>query len=121
MTTKAKRKHTPHQPTGRWIRVEKRLAIYLRDGFRCLWCDRDLHGAHPAEVTLDHAMPRSKGGSNSHRNLFTACRSCNSARADKPLRTTANAYHVQRIARHRRRKLDRYLRLARKLLAECAE
>lgn len=118
MGTAAKRKRTPHQPVGRWIRVDKRLAIYLRDGFICLWCDRDLHGADPKDITLDHAIPRSKGGSNSETNLFTSCRSCNSFRQNKPLKKVATAYHVQRIARHRKRKLARYRKMAKSLLED---
>lgn len=67
---KRKKRHTAHQPTGQWIRSEKRLAIYLRDGFHCLACFRDLHGADPSDITLDHVVPCSKGGSNKASNLF---------------------------------------------------
>lgn len=69
---KRKKSRTPRQPTGQWIRSEKRLAIYL-------------HDAAPADITLDHVVPRSRGGSNEASNLFTACRSCNSARGAGPL------------------------------------
>jgi hypothetical protein len=34
MTTTARKKaRSKHQPTGSWIRPDKRLAIYLRDRF----------------------------------------------------------------------------------------
>lgn len=72
------------QPQGRWIRVEKRLAIYIRDGFSCAYCGQSLKSAAPADVTLDHLLPRSAGGSNDATNLVTACRSCNSSRQDRP-------------------------------------
>ena len=63
-----------------WIRPEKRLAIYLRDEFRCAYCNGNLHAARPDQVTLDHLQPRFFGGNNDHTNLVTACRSCNSKR-----------------------------------------
>jgi len=32
------------RPTGQWIRTDLRLAIYLRDEMRCVYCGRPLHG-----------------------------------------------------------------------------
>ena len=60
--TKTKRTRSQHQATGQWIRADKRLAIYLRDRFTCLYCCRDLHDADPADVTLDHLRCQSDGG-----------------------------------------------------------
>lgn len=75
-----KRARSFHQPIGRWIRPERRLAIYLRDTFTCQYCGCDLHSAAASEVTLDHLIPRSEGGNNRNENLVTACRRCNSSR-----------------------------------------
>ncbi len=115
-TTQRKRLHSPHQPVGRWIRVDKRLAVYLRDGFRCLCCDRDLHGADPREVTLDHVVPVCQGGSNEEGNVYTCCLSCNSARADKSLAKYLGAPGMKRIRRHTSRDLARYRKLAKAIL-----
>lgn len=93
----AKRARSPHQPVGRWIRVERRLAIYLRDSFACQYCGRDLHGAAATEVTLDHLIPRSQGGNNRNENLVTACRRCNSARGSKVWTEYASGGAVDRI------------------------
>lgn len=68
-----------------WIRREKRLAIYLRDGFICVYCRRDLRDAAKSEVSLDHLIPRSEGGDNHQTNLVTACTPCNSSRQDRSL------------------------------------
>lgn len=61
-----------------WIRQEKRLAIYLRDGCACVWCGATIEDG--AQLTLDHVVPHSKGGDNSERNLVTACKRCNDSR-----------------------------------------
>jgi hypothetical protein len=77
-----------HQPKGRWIRVEKRAAIYERDSWECVYCGRgprDRRRMSQAAVilTLDHLTPRSQDGSNAAANLVTACKSCNSSRKDR--------------------------------------
>lgn len=100
---------------SKWIRPEKRLAIYLRDGFRCVYCDRDLHGAPAESVTLDHLDGVHAPGHHGARNLVTACRACNSSRGARRWRAFATPEATARIQRQRRRKLDRYLLQARGL------
>ena len=80
-----------------WIRPDKRLAIYLRDGFRCVYCGESLRDSDPATATLDHLIPRCEGGDNDETNLVTACRSCNSTRQDKPWREYATGGSIDRI------------------------
>lgn len=46
--------------------------IYERDAYRCRECG-DWH-----DLTIDHIIPRSKGGTNEETNLRVLCRSCNS-------------------------------------------
>lgn len=66
-----------------WIRQEKRLAIYLRDGLACAYCG---HSAEQGAIlSLDHVQCASKGGSNDAKNLVTCCTRCNSSRADRSL------------------------------------
>lgn len=64
----------PHNPRAigmRWIRNEKRLAIYARDAFACVYC-----GACVLEegAALDHVEP---DGGNGEENLVTVCHACN--------------------------------------------
>ncbi len=106
-----------HQPSGCWIRPEKRLAIYLRDSFRCVYCCKDLHGAHPQDITLDHVTCKADGGSNSETNLVTACRSCNCARQDKPLARFASREVRADVRRLTRRSLKRYVVLAKAIIS----
>jgi hypothetical protein len=84
-----------------WIRKEKRLALYIRDEFTCCYCGRQLKGANPREVTLDHLVPRNAGGDNQPSNLVTACLSCNSSRQDKPWVDFATGGAVERIQTRR--------------------
>lgn len=106
---------------GRYLgvrcRKSLRLAIYLRDGFMCLYCCRDLHGAAPTDITLDHVVPDVDGGSNDASNLITSCRSCNCSRQDKPLSRFAGPETRAHVRRNTRRDLSRYRTMARAILA----
>jgi 5-methylcytosine-specific restriction endonuclease McrA len=115
--TEKKRANSKHQPVGRWIRVEKRLAIYLRDSFACLYCCRDLHGADPRDIHLDHLVCKEDGGSNSETNLVTACRSCNCSRQSKPVSRFASPEAKKQIRRNVARKLGPYIAMAKALIA----
>lgn len=65
---------------SKWIRPEKRLSVYYRDGFACAYCGGEDH------LSLDHLQPRELGGTHDATNLVTCCVSCNSARRDLPMR-----------------------------------
>lgn len=103
---------------GSWIRKDKRLAIYIRDGFTCVYCGTDLKHADPTDVTLDHLLPRSAGGTNEATNLVTACRHCNSQRGDRPWVSYAPGGAHDRIEQLRHSPLN--MELARALIAGTA-
>ena len=46
--------------------------ILVRDGFKCAYC-----GEKSQKLTIDHIIPRSRGGKDSFENCVAACRSCN--------------------------------------------
>ena len=69
---------------SKWIRPDKRLAIYLRDGMACAYCGAGVEESGKP-LTLDHLLPCSKGGGNHEGNLVTCCHSCNSKRGDTDL------------------------------------
>jgi len=54
-----------------------RKQIFEEWDHRCAYCDK------PAD-TLDHVVPKSKGGMTVKSNLITACRICNGSKSDKP-------------------------------------
>lgn len=68
---------------GKWIRQDKRLAIYLRDGLSCVYCGAKVEDG--ASLSLDHLLPQSYGGSNGEGNLVTCCGRCNSKRGNMDL------------------------------------
>ena len=43
------------------------------------------HYGHPVLMTLDHIVPRSKGGTKAADNIQLLCTACNNAKEDKPL------------------------------------
>lgn len=55
-----------------------RTNIYKRDGYKCVYCGNSTRKF----LTLDHVIPKSKGGKDAWGNLVTACRTCNSEKAD---------------------------------------
>lgn len=72
-----------YQGQGRnWLRPEKRLALYLRDGMACAYCGVSVE-EEGTLLTLDHLEPYVKGGSNHASNLITACNRCNSSRGTR--------------------------------------
>lgn len=52
-----------------------RSAVILRDLYTCQYCG-DAPGKHA--LTVDHVVPRCRGGDHSWPNLATACKRCNS-------------------------------------------
>lgn len=53
--------------------------VYVRDGYVCQYCGKD---CDRNELTVDHVIPKSKGGSNSWTNLVTCCKDCNNKKGD---------------------------------------
>ena len=59
-----------------------RRAVFARDGGRCQYC-----GA--AAESIDHVVPRAKGGPHTWENVVAACRPCNTAKRDRLLSETS--------------------------------
>lgn len=53
-----------------------RRAVFARDGGRCQYCSA------PA-TSLDHVVPRSRGGAHTWENVVSACGRCNHVKADR--------------------------------------
>ncbi|RMF04514.1 MAG: HNH endonuclease [Chloroflexi bacterium] len=57
-----------------------RRTILARDNYTCQYC-----GATPVrqELTLDHVLPRSRGGKSTWENVVTACKKCNGRKGNR--------------------------------------
>jgi 5-methylcytosine-specific restriction endonuclease McrA len=62
-----------------YVRFSKSL-VYLRDQYTCLYCGC---GVERKDATLDHVIPRSRGGKTTWENSATSCRKCNHEKGDK--------------------------------------
>jgi len=70
---------------SRYVRVPYRRSVPMtragvlrRDGRRCAYCSKRAD-------TIDHVVPRSRGGQHTWDNCVAACRLCNSRKADRLL------------------------------------
>lgn len=68
-----------------YVKPQKRVAftrfnLFLRDGFCCQYCSAK------GDLTFDHVLPRSRGGTTSWENVVAACSPCNLKKGSKTLR-----------------------------------
>ncbi len=54
-----------------------RLNIFKRDNHSCQYCGSD------KDLSIDHVLPRSRGGGSSWKNLVAACKPCNARKGDE--------------------------------------
>jgi 5-methylcytosine-specific restriction endonuclease McrA len=64
------------RPRARLSRKE----VFIRDNYTCQYC-----GTRTRDLTLDHVIPRSKGGPHTWENLVSACKACNHRKGGKTL------------------------------------
>lgn len=60
--------HVPRDTSRRKI---TRRAVFARDGWACQYC------GNRSNLTVDHVIPRSKGGSSTWENIVASCAPCN--------------------------------------------
>ena len=79
-------------PSGRNVPVSRR-GVLRSDGQRCAYCSS-------SASTIDHVLPRSRGGEDSWENLVACCLRCNNVKGDRTpaemgwsLRLTPRAPH----------------------------
>ena len=86
---------------SRFVRVPYRRSVPMtragvlrRDGRRCQYCGKRAD-------TIDHVVPRSRGGTHTWENCVAACRACNSMKADRMLAELGWALDAPPRAPHR--------------------
>jgi 5-methylcytosine-specific restriction endonuclease McrA len=105
----------PHQ-----TRALSRKNILLRDRNTCQYCGIALHSS---ELTLDHVLPRSRGGLSTWENLVACCHSCNRRKGNQLLHelqemkllreprpfSLHTSRHIMRMIGHSDQKWRKYL------------
>lgn len=78
-----------------------RREIFVRDRYTCQYCKKPTR-----DLTIDHVMPRHRGGRHTWENLVSACRQCNHRKAGRtpqeahmplliePRRPPASSYYI---------------------------
>jgi 5-methylcytosine-specific restriction endonuclease McrA len=69
-----------HVPRDVHRRKITRRAVFARDGWTCQYC------GSRSSLTVDHVVPRSKGGSSTWDNIVASCAPCNRRKGDSLLR-----------------------------------
>jgi 5-methylcytosine-specific restriction endonuclease McrA len=82
------------------VRLTRR-EVFMRDQYTCQYC-----GLKTRDLTLDHVIPRHRGGAHTWENLVSACRTCNHRKGGKvleecrmplrraPFEPKANSYYL---------------------------
>ena len=70
-------------PRGVTRRISRRV-LFARDGWQCAYC-----GTSGNRLTLDHVVPRSRGGTSVWENVVTSCAPCNHRKGDRLLEETS--------------------------------
>ncbi len=65
-----------------------RREVFLRDRYTCQYCGRETK-----ELTLDHVLPRFRGGGHSWENVVSACTPCNHRKAGSTPREAGMRLH----------------------------
>lgn len=88
--------------------IPSRRNVFIRDKWKCQYCGKT--SRDNAKMTIDHIIPRSRGGDSSWTNLVAACSRCNSVKGNntpkecgmklykKPQKPTNFQMHVSRIS-----------------------
>ncbi|MGI8558797.1 MAG: HNH endonuclease [Solirubrobacteraceae bacterium] len=83
-----------HVPRDAHRRKITRRAVFARDDWTCQYC-----GAR-SKLTVDHVIPRSKGGGSAWENIVASCAPCNRRKGDRlPVQAGMHPRRVPRTPR----------------------
>lgn len=84
------------KPKGISLRQRRYVHLQLRDGFGCYLCHVF---CPPWDWTIDHLLPRARGGRSFDSNLAAACSRCNGAKGNRTPREWRDAQQARQAAR----------------------
>jgi 5-methylcytosine-specific restriction endonuclease McrA len=93
------------------VRLSRR-EIFMRDDYTCQYC-----GNRGRDLTLDHVVPKHRGGRHSWDNLVSACRACNHRKGGK----TVDEARMRLVHPPRRPQPVQYFRWVQRLHGEAYE
>lgn len=82
-------------------RRARKLNLLIKYNYKCLYCCKKLSYE---TATVDHIIPKSKGGGNAWDNLAICCLPCNQLKADKILK--CQVLPKSKIKKPKKRKHD---------------
>jgi len=65
-----------------------RRALFARDGYKCVYCGSN------GRLTLDHVLPRSRGGDSVWENVVTSCAPCNLRKGNRTPEEVQMRLHI---------------------------
>ncbi len=63
-----------------------RKNVLVRDNHSCQYCGIGVGKGKSKNTSIDHVIPRSRGGKTDYANCVTCCKNCNNKKADKTLK-----------------------------------
>ncbi|MBI4788176.1 MAG: HNH endonuclease [Chloroflexi bacterium] len=78
--------HQVHRPRPH-LKLSRR-AVFRRDDFTCQYC-----GVQSNHLTIDHVIPRHRGGKHAWDNVVSACDPCNRRKGGKTLKEAGLVLH----------------------------
>lgn len=84
--------NTPSMPPRPWSakpQPTRRELLWLAEGKTCHWCGRPTRYALEEsgdQATIDHIVPRYKGGTDDPSNIVSSCRACNARRNSEDMK-----------------------------------
>ena len=79
----------PPRPWSDKPQPARRELLWLKEGKKCHWCGRATRLTvedAPDQATIDHILPRYRGGTNEPENLVSACKGCNGRRNSEDMK-----------------------------------
>jgi len=64
--------------------------VFVRDDFTCAYC-----GCKDEKLTIDHVIPKSRGGGSSFKNCVASCKPCNNKKNDRTPKEAGMALRIR--------------------------
>ena len=87
-----------------------RRNLFLRDEYNCVYCGKNFP---VSELTVDHVLPKSRGGVNSWEQTVSACKPCNNRKDNRTPHEAGMSFHQHGFRPHAPTVMEFFLTLLR--------